>query len=102
MRSSNGTAAGARNGLASEASNGNASASAKSDERGVCVGSRGSIRGYRASRRLRKKACAGHCAMQRIGAAFRASLGSSGVTAVLPTDIGEVRRETSVECEKGN
>ena len=29
--------------------------------------------------------------MQRIGAAFRASLRSRGVTGILPTDIGEMR-----------
>jgi len=64
----------------------------KATEGGVCVGSRGSIRGYELWGRLRKKACAGHCAMQRIGAAFRASLGSRGVTRVLPTNIREVGR----------
>ena len=40
--------------------------------------------------------------MQRIGAAFRASLGSSGVTAVLPTDIGEVRRLGKGQRETGH
>ena len=40
--------------------------------------------------------------MQRIGAAFRASLGSSGVTAILPTDIREVRRLGLGQREKGN